>query len=84
MVGRLGRGLIWLSVGIAFYNIWQAEDPGMQAVREGAIFGAGLVGAAAGGAVAGLVCGPAAPVCSGIGVLVGGALFAFGVSMALE
>jgi hypothetical protein len=83
-VGQLGRGLIWLSVGIAFYNIWQAEDPGMQAVREGAIFGAGLVGAAAGGAVAGLVCGPAAPVCSGIGVLVGGALFAFGVSMALE
>jgi hypothetical protein len=53
-------------------------------VKEGAILGGGLVGAAAGGAVAGLVCGPAAPVCSGIGVLVGGALFAFGVSMALE
>jgi hypothetical protein len=84
MVGRLGRGLIWLSVGIAFYNVWQAEDPGKQAVKEGAILGAGMVGAMAGGAAAGLVCGPAAPVCSGIGVLVGGALFAFGVSMAIE
>jgi len=84
MVGRLGRGLIWLSVGIAFYNIWEAEDPGKQAVKEGAILGAGLAGAMAGGAAAGLVCGPAAPVCSGIGVLVGGALFAFGASMAMD
>lgn len=83
-LGRLGRGLVALSLGIAFYNVMTAEDPGRQALREGAVLGAGLVGSMAGGAAAGLVCGPGAPICSGIGVLVGGALFAFGISLALD
>ncbi len=83
-LGRLGRGLVALSLGIAFYNVMTAEDPGRQAAKEGAVLGAGVLGSMAGGAAAGLVCGPGAPVCSGIGVLVGGALFAFGISLALD
>jgi hypothetical protein len=83
-LGRLGRVLFWASIGIAFYNVLNAEHPGQQAVKEGAILGSGLLGSIAGGAAAGLVCGPAAPVCSGIGVVVGGALFAFGASWALD
>ncbi|MBR0657191.1 hypothetical protein [Plastoroseomonas arctica] len=82
--GRLGRGLVALSLGIAFYNIMTAEDRGRAVVREGATLGAGFAGAALGGAAAGLVCGPGAPVCSTVGVFVGGALFAFGVSWAFD
>lgn len=37
----------------------------------------GIAGGAAGGAAAGLLCGPGAPLCSGIGIFVGGAVGAF-------
>lgn len=84
-LARLGRGLVALSIGIAVYNVWQADDPARQAVKEGAVLGAGVAGSALGGIVAGsLFCGPAAFVCMGVGVLVGGALFSFGVSLALD
>jgi len=78
---RFGRGLIVLSLGVSVYNIAVADDPGAQAVEEGAVMGGGLAGGVAGGAAAGLVCGPGAPVCVGIGAFVGGALGAFGVSL---
>ena len=76
---RVGRGLIVLSVGVSVYNVVTAEDPGRQAVEEVAVTGAGIAGSVAGGALAGLACGPGAPVCVTIGALVGGALAAFGV-----
>lgn len=79
---RIGKGLIVLSIGISVYNIATAEDPGAQAVEEVAVTGAGIVGGMAGGAAAGLVCGPGAPVCVTVGALLGGALAAFGVSFA--
>lgn len=78
----VGRGLIVISIGVSVYNIATAEDPGAQAVEEVAVTGAGIAGGVAGGAAAGLVCGPGAPVCVTVGGLVGGALAAFGVSLA--
>lgn len=70
-----------LSLGVSVYNIAVADDPGAQAVEEGAVLGGGVLGGMAGGAAAGLVCGPGAPVCVGIGAFVGGALGAFGLSL---
>lgn len=83
-LGMAGRGLLAVSIGLAIYNVATAEDPARAAVREGAVVGSGLVGAMAGGAAAGLVCGPGAPVCSGIGIVVGGALFALGADLAFR
>ena len=83
-LARVGRGLIVFSVGIAVYNIATAEDQGRQAVKEGATAGAGILGGMGGGALAGLACGPGAPVCVAVGVFVGGALAAFGADFAFD
>lgn len=83
-LAKLGRGLVFLSVGIAVYNIATAENKGRQTVKEGVMAGGGILGGMAGGAVAGLACGPGAPVCVGIGVFVGGAAAALGVDFAFE
>ena len=80
-VSHAGRGLIILSIGIAVYNIATADDTVAAAGQEMAFAGAGIGGGIAGGAVAGLACGPGAPVCSGVGAFIGGALAAFGVSL---
>lgn len=82
-LGRAGRGLVALSLGMALYNIYTAEDPLAQTGREAAGLGAGLLGTAVGGAIGSLACGPAAPVCMGIFVVVGGASFALGVDLAI-
>ncbi len=47
---------------------------------DNAASGGGIVGGFAGGAVAGLACGPGAPVCVTIGAFAGGALAAFGIA----
>jgi len=78
--GKIGGGLLILSVGWSIYVIATAEDKAQAAKRELAVTGAGIGGAILGGAAAGLVCGPAAPVCSTAGAFIGGALAAFGVS----
>lgn len=78
---RAGRGLILLSLAISAYNIAVAEDQVAAAGREVAVTGAGIGGGIAGGALAGLACGPGAPVCVTIGAFAGGALAAFGVGL---
>jgi len=78
--GTAGRGLIVISVALSVHTIANAEDKVRATVREVAITGSGIVGGIATGAVAGLVCGPAAPACVAAGVFIGGALAAFGVS----
>ena len=77
-VARLGRGLALAAVAIAVYNVSAAEDKVEAATREGVTMGAGFIGSIAGGAAAGLACGPGAPVCVTVGVFVGGVLFALG------
>jgi hypothetical protein len=80
-LSRAGRGLIVLSIAVSVYNIATAEDPVRQTGREVAVTGGGILGGAAGGALAGLACGPGSPVCVTIGAFVGGALGAIGVDL---
>lgn len=79
-LSKAGRGLVFLSLAISVYSIATADDKITAAKHEATIAGSGFAGGVAGGALAGLVCGPGAPVCVTIGAFVGGALAAFGVS----
>lgn len=75
-----GRGLIFVSIALSVYSVATADSKLETAGNEVAVTGAGIGGGFGGGAIAGLVCGPGAPVCVTIGAFVGGALAAFGVS----
>jgi hypothetical protein len=77
-----GRVLFVTSLAVSIYAVATSASPGQTAVREGAVLGAGLAGSIAGGAAAGLMCGPGAPVCVTMGAFVGGAMFGLGVSFA--
>jgi len=79
-LGTAGRGLVVISVALAVYNIAVAENKMQAAGHEAATMGAGIAGGVTGGALAGLACGPGAPVCVTVGAFVGGALAALGVS----
>ena len=81
---KLGRGLVFVSAAFAVYNVATAEQPMRQAAKESTSLGAGILGGAGGGAAAGLLCGPGAPVCVTVGVFVGGALAAFGADLTFE
>lgn len=63
------------------YAVATADDKVTTSGRELAVTGAGVAGGFAGGALAGLACGPGAPVCVTVGAFVGGALAAFGSDM---
>lgn len=76
-LSRLGKGLVVLSIAVSIYEIYTADDKISESGRQIAINSAGIAGAAAGGAMAGLMCGPGAPVCVLIGGFVGGALAAW-------
>jgi hypothetical protein len=80
-LSRAGRGLVFVSIAISMYSIAAAEDKVDATKRELAVTGAGVGGGIVGGALAGLACGPGAPVCVTIGAFVGGALAAFGVDL---
>jgi hypothetical protein len=83
---KLGRGLVFVSAGIAVHNVLTAEEPMRQAAKESTTLGVGIAGGALAGALAphNLLCGPAAPVCVGVSVFVGGALAAFGADLAFD
>lgn len=83
-MSKVGKGFVVLTIGIAAYNIYTAEDKVKATVKEGATIGGGVAGGALGGAAAGLICGPGAPICSGVGIFVGGALGALGVDYAFD
>ncbi|WP_082360436.1 hypothetical protein [Paracidovorax avenae] len=80
----LGRGLVFVSLGAAVYNVAMADDKARAVAREGVVIGGGFAGGAAGGALAGLACGPGAPVCVTLGVFVGGALGALGADVSFD
>lgn len=81
---RIGRGLLIVSVAFATYSVATSDRMGREAVRQGVGIGAGVGGSIAGGAIAGLVCGPGAPICVGVGALVGGIAFAVGVDITFD
>jgi hypothetical protein len=76
---KVGRGLIILSLAISVYTVATSDNPLAAAKHEAAVTGAGILGGIGGGALAGLACGPGAPVCVTIGAFVGGVGAAFGV-----
>lgn len=80
-VSAAGRGLLVLSLGVAVYNVANAEDKVQAAKEEGAVLGGGIAGGALAGAASGLICGPGAPICSSITAFVGAVAGAFGVSL---
>ncbi|PCM43754.1 hypothetical protein CPA50_15470 [Marinobacter sp. ANT_B65] len=83
-MGRAGKSFIALTIALAVYNIATAEDKLLASAKESAVIGGGLLGSVAGGAAAGLACGPGAPVCVGIGVFVGGVMFAIGAEITFD
>lgn len=76
-LSRAAKGLIVLSIGVSVYEIYMADNKVTETVRQVAINGAGIAGGWAGGTIAGLLCGPGAPVCVLIGGFAGGALAAW-------
>ncbi len=67
--GAAGRAFFILGIGIAVYNIANAEDKSWQTGREAANIGGGFAGGAAAGALAGIWLGPLGVA---VGVVVGG------------
>ena len=74
----LGRSIILLSLALSTYNVLTARNRSTAVRRELTTTAAGIGGSIAAGALAGLACGPGAPVCVTIGAFVGGTLAAFG------
>jgi hypothetical protein len=74
----LGRSVILLSLALSTYNVLTAANRSGALKRELLTTTAGIGGSITAGALAGLACGPGAPVCVTIGAFVGGALAAFG------
>jgi hypothetical protein len=79
-LGIVGRRLYLVSVAVAAYEIWDADDKGREVARQGVIAVAGPIGGVAGGAaaVATGACAATAPLCVGLAALIGGLLFSFG------
>lgn len=67
----------WRRNGGRALKMRKMDDKVSESGRQIAINGAGIAGAAAGGAMAGLMCGPGAPVSVLIGGFVGSALAAW-------
>jgi hypothetical protein len=84
LFGKVGKGLLIVSLAIACYNIAFSDRPGRQAVKETTSLGAGFLGSVGGGAAAGIWCGPGAPVCVAIGAVVGGLVFAVGSDLVFD
>lgn len=81
MASRAGRGVIVLSVATSVYVVATSDDPARAAGQEVSVTAAGIGGGVIGGATAGLICGPGAPVCVTIGAFVGGTLAALGMDL---
>jgi len=80
-MGKAGKGFIALTIAISIYNISTADDKLLASAKESGVISSGLLGSVTGGALAGLACGPGAPVCVSIGVFVGGVMFAIGAEV---
>jgi hypothetical protein len=83
-LARLSRGLLFVTAAIAVYQVATSDRPGREGVKQESVMGAGVAGAALGGTVGGLACGPGAPVCVGLFVFVAGGAAAFGVDVEFD
>ena len=82
--GKAGKGVLVVTLAISAYTIWTSDRPGREAAKQGVTVGVGFLGSVAGGAAAGLACGPASPVCVGVGAFVGGMAFALGADFTFD
>jgi hypothetical protein len=83
-LGDAGKGLIIISIALSVYSVATSDRPGREAVKQGVGAGMGFLGSLAGGAAIGLVCGPGAPICVGVGAFVGGLVFVVGSDLAFD
>ena len=77
-LGSIGRTLMVATVLISGYNIVNAHNKIKQAAKEGSVLISASAGSMGGGAIAGLVCGPGALICSTVGVFLGAIGFGIG------
>lgn len=75
--GTAGKSLIFITLAVAIYQIYESDDRLSETGHQMALATAGVIGGWAGGVAAGLMCGPAAPVCVIAGAFIGGALAAW-------
>ncbi len=82
-----------MSFAIATLEVLTAENRAQEAARQSSIMAGGAAGslvggiagsAVASGAIAGLGCGPFAPICATAGVVIGGILGAFGAEFIFD
>lgn len=83
-LGYAGKAFWFLSAGIGVYQVAAADDKVKAAGSVAATTGGGILGSMAGGAAAGLVCGPGALVCSGALVIIFGIAGSVGADMAFN
>lgn len=82
--GVVGKSFIALTITISVYSIITSDDALKATSKESAMVGGGLLGSVAGGAMAGFACGPGTPICVGIGVFIGGVMFAIGTEIGFD
>lgn len=80
----LGRVIIVISISYAWYEIFSAENKEKEFYKQAATIGSGVAAGAAGGAIVGGVCGPGSPICSTVGVIIGGIAGGYGAYKLVE
>lgn len=85
-LGRLGKRVLFISLAVAAFEVYAAEDKPREIGRQSVLAGAGVAGgwAVGGAALATGACAATAPVCVGIAALVGGVVFAYGADLAFD
>lgn len=79
-LSHVGRGILFLALALSVYEIATSTNKVTAFKKELAVNGASVAGGVAGGALAGLACGPGAPICVTVGAFVGGAFSVMGTS----
>lgn len=71
-MSAFGKVLVVFTVAFASYEIYNADNKELEVYRQSISIGSGMVGGAAGGAIASWICGPGSPICAIVGVIIGG------------
>lgn len=61
-----------------------SDNKELELYRQSIGIGSGMVGGAAGGAIASGICGPGSPICAIVGVIIGGVAGGYGAYVMLE
>lgn len=83
-MSAFGKVLVVFAVAFASYEIYNADNKELELYRQSIGIGSGMVGGAAGGAIASGICGPGSPICAIVGVIIGGVAGGYGAYVMLE